>query len=184
MAELTNEEREKIYLEEKARYEARKELEAAEEKERIKIKKEKERQGDIKKFKKELDFSKIPFFFLIPFLFVLFGTYKQAGGMVLPNAIFAGIFFGIILSAIFGFKIKSVDNVSASSSVKSPNEISSNNRIVSSEVKNDIVTKTDSVRNYEKVGNDKFDWVALFKVAVIFTFIVIVILVLFYIMPE
>jgi len=171
MAELSNEEREKIYLEEKARHEARKELEAADEKER-------------KKIKKELDFFKIPFFFIVPFLVVLLGTYKNAGANTLQNAIFAGVFFGIVLTAIFGFKIESVDNVSTSSSVKSPNKISSNNRIVSSEVKNERITKTNSVGNYKKVENDKFDWVAFFKVAVIFTFVVIVIFVLFKIMPE
>ena len=103
MAELSNEERVKIYLEEKVRHEARKELEAADEKERIKNIKEKERLGDTKKVKKELDFSKIPFFFVIPFLLVLLGTYEKAGANALLNAIFAGVFFGIVLSAIFGF---------------------------------------------------------------------------------
>jgi len=127
MVELSNEEREKIYLEEKVRHEARKALELEDEKERSKCILEKERLGESEKFKKKLDFSKIPFFFLVPFLLVFLGTYEKSGGLILPNAIFAGVFFGIILSAIFGFKKKSADNVSTSSSVKSPNEMSSNN---------------------------------------------------------
>ena len=56
--------------------------------------------------KKEYDLKKIAIYFFVPFLFVLFGTYKTAGAGAFPNAIFGGVLFLAILSAIFGNKKK------------------------------------------------------------------------------
>ncbi|MCJ7482893.1 MAG: tetratricopeptide repeat protein [Thermodesulfovibrionales bacterium] len=56
--------------------------------------------------KKELNFLRIGFFFFIPFLLVLLATYEKAGANAFPNAIFGGIFWGVVLSLIFGYRKK------------------------------------------------------------------------------
>lgn len=80
--------------------------------------------------RKEFDFKKVALFFSIPFLLVLFGTYERAGAAVFENAIFAGIFWSIILSAIFGRKKASEkddqERVTTSVSVKSTSDNENN----------------------------------------------------------
>ncbi len=54
--------------------------------------------------KVEYDFKKMSLYFFIPFLLVFIGTYERSGSWALPNAIFGGIFWLAIFSAIFGNK--------------------------------------------------------------------------------
>ncbi|MCJ7481584.1 MAG: zinc-ribbon domain-containing protein [Thermodesulfovibrionales bacterium] len=56
--------------------------------------------------KKEYDFKKMSLYFFVPFLLVFVGTYERAGAWALPNAIFGGILWLAIFSAIFGNKKK------------------------------------------------------------------------------